>query len=137
MANFAMLQIRWDRECAEGVVPAEYSLDKEFAVSLSIDSRVEGGKLRMIAAGEIDLATQPMLMSAIEAAVETTGISGIMIDLGAVTFMDCYGMSALITGRDLAEKRSCEYVIQNANGLPLQLLRLAGVLGHLSGEGPV
>jgi anti-anti-sigma factor len=90
--------------------------------------------MHLAAAGEIDLATQPILMSEIEAAVETPGISGIMIDLGSVTFMDCYGMSALIAGRALADKRSYGYAIRNAKGLPLHLLCLAGVLEHLSGS---
>jgi anti-anti-sigma factor len=59
--------------------------------------RIEGDS-RLVVRGEVDLATSPQLVSAIE----SLGVSGpqrVVVDLGAVTFIDSTGLSALRCGR--------------------------------------
>jgi anti-anti-sigma factor len=101
---------------------------------LSLDQQMAGEVVRIEVRGEIDLATRPALVAAIEAAYETPGTRSLVVDLAGVTFMDCYGMSALIHGRALADKRSWGYEVCNATGLPRVVMRMAGLLDYLSGN---
>ena len=59
-----------------------------FEVRIDRDSRV-------VVSGDLDLATAPQLMSAVES-LAATGARRVVVDLGAVSFMDSSGISALL-----------------------------------------
>ncbi len=78
--------------------------------------------------GDLDLASRPLLIAAIDEALDHAAARGLVIDLAATTFLDCAGIGALVHGRNLATERGLCYEIRNATGLPFKLLKLTGVL---------
>jgi anti-anti-sigma factor len=98
---------------------------------LSIDRYVSDACARVIVRGEIDMATRFDLVKALDDTI-VVGVHSVTVDLAEVSFMDCYGMSALILGRAMADERSCAYRIVGATGVPLLVLRVTGVLDQLS-----
>jgi anti-anti-sigma factor len=103
-------------------------------VPLSLDRHDGGGAMHIHLTGEIDLTTRAELAAELEAAFDRPGVTGVVVDLGGVAFMDCYGMSALIHGRVIADKRSVAFQVRNATGVVHTVMRLTGVLEYLSGE---
>ena len=74
--------------------------------------------------GEVDIETGPRLAAALRAAVEAGG--PVVADLGAVTFMDTAGFSALVSAHRLADRAGGQLVLRGVSG---QLRRLLGLLG--------
>ena len=98
---------------------------------LSVDGFTDGPETRLTVLGEIDLASRPDLIKAIDSALAGDA-SQIVVDLAGVTFMDCFGMSALIYGREQADARSRGFWVIGATGVPLLVLRITGVLDQIS-----
>jgi anti-anti-sigma factor len=101
-------------------------------MSLLITSCTDGATLRIGVGGDIDLATEPALRDALEKAVLAEGIDVVVVDLAETTFLDCYGMSALIRGARLAAVHGERLRVVNATGIALIVLRTCGVLAILS-----
>jgi anti-sigma B factor antagonist len=60
--------------------------------------------VQLTAAGEIDLASAPILVTQLDRAIDD-GDGLIVIDLGDVTFMDSSGVHALVTAHQAAPDR--------------------------------
>ena len=74
----------------------------------------------VVASGEIDLATAPVLRDALLVAAEVSG--NVVVDLSAVTFLDSTGISALMGGlKNLPASGSMGLV--GANGMVAKVLR--------------
>lgn len=93
--------------------------------------RIERDQL-VVVSGEVDIATASELSEAL-AAVASTGIACVLVDLAAVTFMDSSGLGALViqqreldvTGRSLricAASRIVQSVLQMSGVQHLFLL---------------
>lgn len=95
---------------------------------LLISPNIDGATITLGLAGEIDLATEPALWDAVEKAVTADGIGLVVVDLAETTFMDCFGMSALVRGARLAAGDGRRLRVVNPTGLPLIVLQLTGVL---------
>lgn len=78
-----------------------------------------GGCVVVCAAGEIDVATAPAFRAALVNAVERS--QRLVVDLSAVTFLDCAGLSALLT----AVRRL------RATGHVLHLVGVTGIVGRV------
>src|SRR5262245_5610863 len=98
---------------------------------LLVTALVERATTSISVAGDVDLSTEPDLWNAIEKAVTTEGVDAVVVDLTATTFMNCYGMGALIRGRCLADDAGVRFRVANASGIPLVVLALSGVLDYL------
>jgi anti-sigma B factor antagonist len=72
----------WDR-------PPAFQLEEE---------RLASGALVLIAAGELDLATAPVLRNRLDAAVDACA-KRVVLDLTAVSFIDSVAMAAIIHAR--------------------------------------
>ena len=101
-------------------------------MSLLISPLVDGATIRLGLAGDVDLATEPALWDAIEKAVAADGITLVVVDLAEVTFMDCFGMSALIRGAWLAADHGSRLRVVNATGIALIVLQTTGVAAILA-----
>lgn len=73
--------------------------------------------------GELDLATSPDLVAEFEYAVETQS-KDLMVDLGAVTFIDSSGLAALVRAKLIAEQRGGSLVLTGPDEAIEDLLRL-------------
>jgi anti-sigma B factor antagonist len=72
--------------------------------------------------GELDIATRQV---AYDACV-TSESRDIVVDLGAVSFMDCSGYGALMAARAEFGRRGGSLTLRNARGEPARLLLLLG-----------
>jgi len=99
---------------------------------LLVSSSLDGASISLRPAGDLDLASCPLLAEAIEKAVNADGVEHIVLDLTDVPFMDCAGMSTLIAGRIDAEQRGRDLRLVNAQGIVLRLLRMTGVMDYFA-----
>jgi anti-sigma B factor antagonist len=70
-------------------------------VQFAIEEAREGGRV-VLRPGEIDIATRPLLSSALERAAAET--SEVRVDLSHVEFMDSTGLSALVTAHQALDR---------------------------------
>jgi anti-sigma B factor antagonist len=99
---------------------------------LLVSSSVDGASISLRLVGDIDLATRPLLAEAIEKAICADGVKHIVLDLAAVPFMDCSGLSTLIAGRAEAERRGRDLRLVNAQGIVLRVLSMTGLIDYLA-----
>ena len=99
----------------------------------SASTQWHGRDATVAVAGEVDLASAPAVETAIEAAVDAAGTTGVVVNLSQVTFLDSSGINALLNGRRVAEDHGVAYVVVGAQGQVLTVLELTGVWPHLSG----
>lgn len=59
-------------------------------------------------AGEVDLATAPVLQTALADALATYTPAVIDVDLSACTFLDCSGITVLVAAHAAAQARGCQ-----------------------------
>lgn len=90
-------------------------------------SSAGGGVVRLALRGEVDLAVCDRLRQIIEARVVADGVKALLIDMAAVTFLDCSAIGVLVAGRHLAADIGCGYRVVNANGIVARVLELTRV----------
>ena len=79
--------------------------------------------------GEFDITERPELEDAALAAVAAAAGSGrVVVDLGAVTFIDSEAVGAIIAGYTAATAAGCVYRLANARGLVRRVFDIAGLL---------
>jgi anti-sigma B factor antagonist len=102
---------------------------------LSIESRPDGaGTIRLALSGDADLAGVEDLNAAIAAAVAGAGTRSVVVDLGAVEFMDSSGIGCLIRGWHLADAAGVDYQVVNPSARILWVLEVSGVWIMLAGR---
>lgn len=101
-------------------------------MSLSLSRRDDGGMLVISAAGDLDLAAAETFEREI-AAVMTTGVSGVVVDLSGVAFVDSAGINALLKGRRMADEHGRSFRVEGAGRFVHEVLVMTGVWSHLSG----
>lgn len=88
------------------------------SIRVSIDA---GGTV--IAEGDIDLAGGPLLDAALARA---EGAERVVIDLGAVAFVDSSGLRSLLAASRRAAGRGTEILLRNPSARVLRLLSITG-----------
>jgi anti-anti-sigma factor len=78
--------------------------------------------------GELDLATAPALQARLGRAIARHRAAGLVLDLAAVTFMDCTGLRPLLRTRNRLSHR---LYLRNVSAPVLRLLELADVASTL------
>jgi anti-anti-sigma factor len=66
--------------------------------------------------GDIDLAVADDLRFALTAALTGTKLSELIVDLSAVAFLDCAGITAILDGRRAAAENAKRYDVVHAHG---------------------
>jgi anti-sigma B factor antagonist len=98
---------------------------------LRIATRVQGGCQILALAGELDIASSPMLDEALAEACAGEP-EQIVIDLRGVEFMDSTGLSSLLRGRKLCERHGCAYSLTPAQRPVERVFETTGVREALS-----
>jgi anti-anti-sigma factor len=70
--------------------------------------------------GELDVTTRGFML---ESCVQV-GHGAVVVEMAGLTFMDCAGYGALVTGRRVLERRGGSLSLVHAAGEPLRLLAL-------------
>ena len=82
---------------------------------------------RIAAAGELDIATAPELLRRLDASIDANPGSAIVIDFGAVTFVDSTGLGALMVARRRARTHGGRVGIVNARPAVQMTLQVTGL----------
>ena len=86
----------------------------------------------VVATGEIDMASAPMLAHALSEAIESSD-GPVVLDLGEVTFFDSSGLrTAIVAHRDLEERGRRLALACLPDGYVWRTLSLAGVVDVLN-----
>ena len=75
------------------------------------------------AAGELDLATAPVLLSAVRQQLSLP-VDVIVVDFSAVSFLDSSGVQALVTLRREAKERSKRFAVEALQSQPRKVLKV-------------
>jgi anti-anti-sigma factor len=78
--------------------------------------------------GELDLSNRDAIGEVFIAEVNRPGTTTVCIDLSRVSFLGSAGVQALLIGYRAAEVLGRRYTVVGANGAPLRVLKLTGVL---------
>ncbi|MGX6607036.1 universal stress protein [Micromonosporaceae bacterium Da 78-11] len=97
------------------------SPELEAAVILTIETHRINGAVRLDLRGEIDMDSAPALVQAITDALDA-GAGEVVINLQAVTFCDCAGITTLLVGHRDALARRADFRVINPTGSPLRVL---------------
>ena len=89
---------------------------------MSLQVHIDGGP-RVVVSGELDTATSPDLMNALEA-LERTEAQRVVLDLSEVTFIDSSAISTLVRAKAALEARGAMLVIAPASRQVEMVLRM-------------
>ena len=103
-------------------------------MALSITSHRRDDEVTLFLAGEIDIAGAPDLDAVLAEAAHWPDVSGVVVDLSALTFTDSTGIGALIRGRRLADANGKRYTVVSARHGVREVLDLAAVWHFLHAE---
>jgi anti-anti-sigma factor len=98
-------------------------MGSEQYLTTRIDSR--NGVTRIALAGEVDMATVPVLKQQL-AQAEQDGAASIMVDLRDVTFIDSQGLHALLRARERAQSNGHRLLIVGASPSARRLFQITG-----------
>jgi anti-anti-sigma factor len=89
------------------------------------------GHLRLVVAGEVDMATSGLLEQAIAAALDPHPPARVTVDLGGVTFMDSSGIVVLLHAHRRATALGCPLVVADPQPAVRRVLQITGALAVL------
>ena len=98
-----------------------------FEVRIDRDSRV-------VVSGDLDLATAPQLMSAVES-LAATGARRVVVDLEAVSFIDSSGISALLRADQTLRGADGVLVLGAMSAQVMSVLAMTGLQAEFVREG--
>jgi anti-anti-sigma factor len=94
---------------------------------------IEGDTAYVFLDGDLDVAAVPEVVEAIRLAL-AMGVARIVVDLGAVTFLDSSGIHAIVTGYHDAARVGAGFAIGPAPARIARVLELCGLRDGLSVE---
>jgi anti-sigma B factor antagonist len=94
------------------------------------DFRIEveriGDRAVLVIAGDVDLATAPIVINKVESLFREP-IASIAVDLGAVTFVDSSGIAALLKAHTLAMERCVPFAFASLSLEVRHIIRSTGL----------
>lgn len=92
------------------------------------------GVVRLELVGEVDMAVAAEVAAAQTREIDTPGVTGLVVDLQRVTFLDSTGIAALVTGMRAARGGGIAFTVTNPHRMVRTVLEVTGVLGPLNGD---
>ena len=102
-------------------IPAEFSI---------ADSRLADGGVLLTVAGELDIATVPVVRERLSA-IADAGARRLVVDLRGVSFMDSTGLAAFIHAKMRQEDEGAMTLVMAPNSYPRLIFEVAGLVGVL------
>jgi anti-anti-sigma factor len=113
-----------------------FKVDARWApVPAGADSGARHRDFLITVAGELDMATEPVLVQAFVRAVDRHHPVRIRVDLAGLRFIDARGIGAIITCRQAAEAAGAAFVISPASERVHDILWLTGLQELLPPDG--
>jgi anti-anti-sigma factor len=94
-------------------------------MGFAVERTAEPDGVCVAVAGEVDIDTAPRLRLALAEALQEA--NQVVVDLGAVTFLDSAGLSTLIATHQRAEAAGTTFRLRRVPPLVLRLLALTGM----------
>jgi anti-sigma B factor antagonist len=88
------------------------------------------GERTLVLAGELDLASRPLLDAAI-ARLEREGASALTLDLRDVTFMDSTGLHGVLLAKAACERSGGRFMLVRGSAQVQRLFELSGLIDEL------
>ena len=96
------------------------------AVAIDVQVEVGTGATVLTVTGEVDLRTAPELRSHIEHVLDE-GTSRLIVDLGAVDFLDSTGLSVLVGAHKRLARSGGRLIVANAPEIVTRVLSITGL----------
>ena len=100
---------------------------------LHLATTVDGGVARIAIQGELDLDRADEVASEITALAEQ-GATSVIIDVGALSFIDSSGLRALLTAREQLDASGTSLQVTNLSPAVERVLDMTGTRQLLTGE---
>ncbi|MBB3086586.1 STAS domain-containing protein [Geodermatophilus sabuli] len=100
---------------------------------VSIAVSASAASLRLVVAGEVDSSSAPALRTAVDDAF-AAGVSELVVDLGAVTFLDSAGLCVLAGAHRRAEEECVRLRVLACNRAVIRPLQITGLWELLAVE---
>jgi anti-anti-sigma factor len=97
---------------------------------LTVHVAVGDRSLSLILVGELDLAAAHELPSLVQGPLSSGRIDQLVVDLGALTFMDSSGIRTLLDLERLARAFDCEFFLVRPQPAVLRVLEVTSLLDH-------
>jgi anti-sigma B factor antagonist len=95
-------------------------------------SRASDGTVRLLLAGELDLAGRPQLTACIDDLLDESAVTGVVVDLAGLTFIDSTGISGLVVSHNRAQELGKTLSAEGSRGQVREVLELVGVAAFLA-----
>ena len=95
--------------------------------------RQPDGRVEIVVAGELDMATAPHLEKAVSAAVADEGTRAVLVDLAGVPFCDSSGIAVLDRGYGAASDLDIRFRVAHVQPMVRQVLEIVGLMRTLTG----
>jgi len=82
--------------------------------------------------GEVDMASAHEIDAVVAVVAGWKETTDVVVDLASVTFIDSSGIAALLRCRQELDDTGIGFNVIGAQGMPLNVLRITGVLPYLS-----
>jgi len=102
-------------------------------IALTVDTT--GSAARVSAAGEIDSSTAPQLRERLDAVLDS-GVAELVVDLGAVTFLDSAGLCVLAAAHRRAADQAVRLRVLASHRAVIRPLEITGLYNLLRVERP-
>ncbi len=90
-----------------------------------VQRRVRDGRHELVLSGELDLAVAAGLQATVLGMCDE-GVTGILLDLTQLTFMDSTGLQAVLHAQELCAEHGCDFLVRPGSGQVQRLLELTG-----------
>jgi anti-anti-sigma factor len=98
---------------------------------LSLDIRPDRGRVVVAVRGELDMATADLVQRALRE-VRDGGSREVVLDLHALTFVDCAGLSMLLAAEHYSRADGWNLAIVNGSPALERLLEITGLGNHFA-----
>jgi anti-anti-sigma factor len=85
------------------------------------------GRFVMSLAGDLDLATEPVLTDAVAGLLAGARVEQLLVDLAEVRFLDSSGVRALLQARRAATEHGAGFAVGRPGEVVARVLQMAGV----------
>ena len=93
----------------------------------------DGASLAVLTlSGEVDMSSAHEIDAVVAVVAGWNETTDVVIDLSSVTFIDSSGIAALLRCRQELDEAGIGFNVIGAQGMPLNVLRITGVLPYLS-----
>jgi anti-sigma B factor antagonist len=86
-----------------------------------------GDRAVLLIAGDVDLATTPMVLNKLESLFRDP-IASLTLDLGAVTFLDSSGIHGLLQAHTLAVEHGVPFTVESVSTMARTVIKTAGLI---------